>query len=161
MFSPVAELGKEYSGWLSSVEWKYLVTLHFGTGRKPSVEMATRAVKQMTNRLRCSLNGRYSETRLSVFPVLETSKGGVPHVHVLIGSENEKQLSEDGVASEIAKLWAKQEYAVNPLQLGVNNSGWFKPVDSTPEKVVEYLCKEFKSGGDPVLIGALNFNITK
>jgi hypothetical protein len=96
-----------------------------------------------------------------VFPVLETSKGGVPHVHMLLGAENEKRLSSGAIAEEVARLWAKQEYAVNPIQLGVNNSGWFKPVVLTPDKIVEYLCKEFKSGGDPVLIGALNFNITK
>lgn len=157
----VLELPCAYSSWLSNTEWKYLVTLHFKVGRKPSIEIATRAVKHMTSRLHCALNGRRGKVRLSVFPVLETSKGGVLHVHVLLGAENEKRLSNDGIANEIARLWAKQEYAVNPLQLGANNSGWFKPIVSTPDKVVEYLCKELKSGGDPVLVGALNINITK
>lgn len=141
--------------------WKYLVTLHFGTGRKPSVEMVTRAVKQMTNRLHCALNRRRSKTKLSVFPVLETSKGDVPHVHMLLGAENEKRLSSAAIAEEVARLWAKQEYAVNPLQLGANNEEWFKPIVDTPDKVIEYVCKEFKSGGEPVLVGALNINITK
>jgi hypothetical protein len=161
MRSTVAKLANEYSNWLSDVEWQYLITLHFNAGRSPSIEAVTRAVKQMTSRLHCALNGRRGRPVLSVFPVLETSKGGVPHVHMLLGAENQKQLSSSSIAKEVARLWARQEYAVNPLQLGANNEGWFIPIVTTPDRVIEYVCKDFKKGEDPVLVGALNINITK
>jgi len=151
-------LPRSYAGWLSDIDWKYFVTLHFKDGSKPSVEVATKAVKHLAIRLGAHLNGRRSKTKLSVFPVLEESSGGVPLVHILIGPENSRGRSIGEVHEVIADIWGKQDFCINPKVLGKANRGWFERVDDNKHDVLSYVCKEFKQGKDPVLVDAISLN---
>jgi hypothetical protein len=151
----------DYVEWLEDRNWKYLVTLHFKSGFKPSVDVVTRLVNQLTNRLNAVINGKRSCLKLSVFPTLESSIGGIPHVHLLLGPENEREMNTGGIARAISDIWGKQEKCVNPLLLGKKNSGWFKTIDENKCHVISYVCKEFRLGNDPVLIESIKLNNTK
>ena len=153
-----ARLELSYAKWLEAVDWKYLVTLHFKDGSKPSVEMATKAVKHLVIRLTACLNGRRSKVRLSVFPVLEQSASGSPHVHLLIGPENAKGRTVNEVHEAIADIWGNRQFCINPKALGQGNRGWFKLVDDNKHDVISYMCKEYGYGKDPVLVEAISLN---
>lgn len=152
------QIPAEYAKWLEGVDWKYFVALHFKNGVKPTVEMATNAVKHLVIRLTAHLNGRRSKVRLSMFPVLEQSVSGSPHVHLLIGPENSKGRTVNEVHEAIADIWGKRQFCVNPKALGQGNRGWFKLVDDNKHDVITYMCKEYKYGKDPVLAEAISLN---
>ena len=153
-----ARLELSYAKWLEGVDWKYFVALHFKNGVKPSVEMATKAVKHLAIRLTARLNGRRSNVKLSVFPVLELSSGDSLHVHILIGPENSKGRTVSEVHESIADIWGNRQFCINPKALGQSNRGWFKQVDDNKHDVISYMCKEYKYGKDPVLAEAISLN---
>lgn len=150
-----------YVYWLQHYNWTYFIALHFKSDFQPSKEVAEIKVRNLCTRLNKYLNGRNSNTKLSVFAVAENSKAGVPHVHLFIGAENELCRCMHDIKSAVSYYWSKLSGCINPLSLGKKNNGWFTGTDENKGTVISYMCKEFLAGNDPVLIGALNFPNTK
>lgn len=157
----LSTLKQSYVQWLKDFEWAYFVALHFKVGFSPTKEIAEQKVRHLCTRLNRFLNGAKSKINLSVFAVFETSKAEVPHVHILIGSENKNNIGISDVREAIAYYWGKLALCVNPVALGSANEGWFADTDCNKERVIEYMCKEFDFGRDPVLVGALKIPDTK
>ncbi len=155
MSAELKSIPKAYAQWLSGVDWKYFVTLHFKQGAKVDENFCVNAVKHLMIRLSAVVNGRRNGSDLSVFPVLEESSCGVPHVHLLIGSENDKGICDSIIKSRVAEIWGRYRLCINPLRLGQLNDDWFKLADGQKSRLIEYVCKEYNHGEDPVLVNAM------
>jgi hypothetical protein len=150
-----------YIQWINTYKWRFFVTLHFNSSFKATHISTELIVRKFGTRLNNIFNGRNTVENLSLFPVLETSKSGIKHVHILIGHECSKNLNTEIIKGIVAFEWGKLRHCISPSYLGSGNDEWFKIVSEKQETLITYLCKEFKYGTNPVLINALNLNVTK
>jgi hypothetical protein len=157
---PLNSIGQAYADWLSPIDWKYLITLHFNKSLFVDNAKAVKLVRQWATRLHGSLNRQSGTTTLSLFPVLEVSASGIPHVHVLVGPENTKCKTTTEIFDMAAYAWGRLGGCSNPKSMS-NNRGWFKLVDEHKSQVIEYTTKEYRWHKDPVLVEAISINFTK
>ncbi len=146
------KLKATWADWLSGVEWKYYLTLHFTPSSNVTRQLAVSRLKRLRERLSRLLMGRKHKDQLCFFAVMEQKPGGAPHVHVLVGGDGHKPMGHEELKRYVAGQWGKQDNCVDPYRLGDKNEGWFDMVEPGTElHLLNYNLKSFQYGQDPVL----------
>lgn len=133
--------------WLYSNDWKYFITLTFD--KDISENMALKQLRLFWIRLNRKIFGKRSKREIPNISVVEMTKNGRPHFHVVL--KNVDGLSTEEVKKLFAETWKKSIYTSNFYHN--RNDEWFKKIKAGSQKnVIEYILKTSFDSNDCLLL---------
>lgn len=147
------ELKRSASNWINQGKnWKYFVTLTF---RKDLTDDGAKYIfNGLCKRVNQEIFGRRSKRSIPIFPVMEHSKDGRPHFHLLLGDhERYKGLR---LKKLILDKWNMSDFTnIDHLR---KNDNWFQSINnSTKKNTINYCLKTVQNNIDCVVLKNLNF----
>lgn len=141
------QLISETAGWITKTQWNYFVTLTF----KGEITDAN-ALYQFTGfvkRMNYQIFGKRSKRRIPMFPVIEHTKCGNPHFHLMVG--NNDDFIGDKLKLLIMDTWSRSSFVDRYHMMRTND--WFQPIEtSTESKAVRYCLKTARNDIDCVIL---------